>query len=56
MHTLFVYFIVFLGAGLGGTLRHAVNVIVPWLLGSDYPYSTILVNAAGSFIMGLMAG
>lgn len=56
MHPLFVYFIVFLGAGLGGTLRHAVNVIVPRLLGSDYPYSTILVNAGGSFMMGLMAG
>ena len=56
MHSLFVYFIVFLGAGLGGTLRHAVNVIVPRLLGSNYPYSTILVNAGGSFIMGLMAG
>ena len=56
MHPLFVYFIVFLGAGLGGTLRHAVNVTVPRLLGSDYPYSTILVNAGGSLMMGLMAG
>jgi len=56
MHPLFVYFIVFLGAGLGGTLRHAVNVIAPRLLGSDYPYSTILVNAGGSLMMGLMAG
>ena len=56
MHPLFVYFIVFLGAGLGGTLRHAVNVIAPRLLGSDYPYNTILVNAGGSLMMGLMAG
>ena len=56
MHALSVYFIVFLGSGLGGALRHAVNVIVPRLLGSDYPHSTILVNVGGSFIMGLMAG
>ena len=56
MRPLSSYLIVFLGSGLGGALRHAVNVIVPRLLGSDYPYSTILVNVGGSFIMGLMAG
>ena len=56
MHSLSVYLIVFLGAGLGGALRHAVNVIVPRLLGSDYPFGTILINVGGSTIMGLMAG
>lgn len=56
MHPVSSYLIVFLGSGLGGVLRHAVNVIVPRLLGSDYPHSTILVNVGGSFIMGLMAG
>jgi len=56
MHALSTYLLVFLGSGLGGALRHAVNVIVPRLLGSNYPHSTILVNVGGSFIMGLMAG
>ena len=56
MHSLSVYLIVFVGAGLGGALRLAVNVIVPRLLGSDYPFSTILVNVGGSIIMGLMVG
>jgi fluoride exporter len=56
MHPVSSYLIVFLGSGLGGVLRHAVNVIVPRLIGSDYPFSTILVNVGGSFIMGLMAG
>ena len=56
MHPLSGYLIVFIGAGLGGTLRHAVNVMVSRLLASNYPYSTIFVNVGGSFLMGLMAG
>ncbi|HKY09829.1 MAG TPA: fluoride efflux transporter CrcB [Candidatus Binatia bacterium] len=56
MHILSGYLIVFLGAGLGGAARHAVNLIVPRLVASEYPYSTILVNAGGSFFMGLLAG
>jgi CrcB protein len=55
MHSLTNYLIVFLGAGLGGSLRHAVNVIVPRLINSSYPYGTLFVNVGGSFIMGLMA-
>ena len=56
MHQLSRYFIVFLGAGFGGALRHAVNLFVPRLLGSQYPYSTFLINVGGSFAMGLLAG
>jgi CrcB protein len=56
MHQLLAYFIVFIGAGLGGALRHGVNEVIPRLLGSNFPYSTILVNVGGSFMMGLMAG
>jgi CrcB protein len=52
MHALSVYFIVFLGSGLGGALRHAVNVIVPRLLGSDYPHSTILLTSAARSLWG----
>jgi fluoride exporter len=56
MHQLSNCLIVFVGAGLGGALRHATNVMVSRLLGSDYPYSTFLVNVGGSFAMGLLAG
>ena len=56
MFSLSDYLIVFLGAGVGGTLRHAVNVIFTRLLGSDFPYNTMFVNVGGSFIMGLIAG
>jgi CrcB protein len=50
------YFIVFLGAGIGGALRHGINVAAFRLLGSDYPYGTLTVNVGGSLAMGLLAG
>lgn len=50
------YLIVFLGAGLGGALRHGVNVAAFRLLGSGFPYSTLTVNVVGSLVMGLLAG
>jgi CrcB protein len=48
--------IVFLGAGIGGALRHGVNVASSRLFGFDFPYGTLIVNVAGSFLMGLFAG
>jgi CrcB protein len=51
-----LYFIVFLGAGIGGALRHGVNVGAARLLGFGLPYGTFIVNAAGSLAMGLLAG
>jgi CrcB protein len=50
------YLLVFLGAGIGGALRHGVNVAALRLLGPGFPYGTITVNVAGSLIMGLLAG
>ena len=51
-----LYLIVFLGAGIGGALRHGVNVGASRLFGYGFPFGTIIVNIAGSFIMGLLAG
>ena len=48
--------IVFLGAGLGGMLRHLVNVAALRLLGPGFPWGTLLVNIAGSLAMGLLTG
>ncbi len=48
--------IVFLGAGIGGALRHGVNVASSRLFGLGFPFGTLIVNIAGSFLMGLLAG
>ena len=50
------YLIVFLGAGLGGAARHGVNLAGMRLLGSAFPYGTLIVNIAGSLIMGVLVG
>jgi CrcB protein len=44
---------VFFGAGIGGALRHAVNLTALKLLGTGFPFGTVAVNIVGSFIMGL---
>lgn len=48
-----VYLIVFLGAGLGGALRHGVNQLAAKLLGIGFPYGTLIVNIIGSLIIGV---
>ena len=50
------YAVVFLGAGLGGALRHGVNIGCARLCGTAFPWGTLTVNIAGSFIMGALAG
>jgi len=51
-----LYLIVFVGAGIGGALRHGVNVASTRLFGYGFPYGTFIVNVADSFAMGLLAG
>jgi CrcB protein len=51
-----LYLIVFLGAGIGGALRHGVNVGAARVFGYGFPAGTLIVNVAGSFAMGLLAG
>jgi CrcB protein len=50
------YFLVFIGGGLGSSLRHTVNVVCARWLGTAFPYGTFLINITGSIIMGLIAG
>ena len=49
------YLIVFLGAGIGGALRHGVNQLAARLLGVVFPWGTLTVNVVGSLAMGLIA-
>src|SRR3954447_2071252 len=51
-----LYLIVFLGAGIGGALRHGVNVGATKLFGFGFPFGTLIVNVVGSFLMGVFAG
>ena len=51
-----LYLIVFVGAGIGGALRHGVNVAAAHLFGYGFPFGTLIVNVAGSFAIGLLAG
>jgi fluoride exporter len=50
------YLLVFIGGGLGSTLRHVVNIVCPRLFGTNFPYHTFIINITGSTIMGLIAG
>ena len=49
------YLIVFLGAGIGGALRHGTNLACARLCGTAFPWGTLTVNVVGSLVMGLLA-
>lgn len=48
------YFIVFLGAGLGGVARYWGSDVVYKFLPITFPYGTLAVNVVGSFIIGIV--
>ena len=49
------YLLVFLGAGIGGALRHGVNIGCARMCGTVFPWGTLMVNVIGSFLMGAVA-
>jgi CrcB protein len=50
------YLLVFIGGGLGSSLRHTISVASARALGTAFPYHTFIINITGSIIMGLVAG
>ncbi|MBN9596712.1 MAG: fluoride efflux transporter CrcB [Afipia sp.] len=50
------YFLVFIGGGLGASLRHAINVGCARACGINFPYGTFVINITGSLVMGIIAG
>jgi CrcB protein len=49
------YLIVFVGSGIGGIIRHAVNRAAV-NFGWTFPWHTLLVNVSGCLLMGMVAG
>jgi fluoride exporter len=50
------YLLVFVGAGLGGVLRHGLNMAITRLVGAEFPWATAFINVTGSAVMGLLIG
>lgn len=50
------YLLVFVGGGIGASLRHAVNMLTARGLGTAFPWGTFIINISGSLVMGLIAG
>ena len=48
------YLVVFVGAGVGGTMRHAMNIGIARFAGTHFPYHTLAINIAGSILMGMV--
>lgn len=49
-----LYFIVFIGAGLGGLTRVVVSDWIKALMSPNFPYATLFVNLSGCFFMGFL--
>lgn len=47
--------LVALGGALGALTRYTVTLVAASFLGSSFPYGTLVVNGAGSFLIGLLA-
>jgi CrcB protein len=47
---------VFLGSGLGGTLRYTVSLLTSQLYAGIFPLSTFLSNILACFILGITVG
>jgi fluoride exporter len=49
------YLIVFLGGGLGASLRHGLNLLTARLFpGLGFPLATLVINVSGSVVMGML--
>jgi CrcB protein len=50
------FLLVFVGGGLGASLRHTVNITCARCMGLSFPWGTFIINISGSIVMGLIAG
>jgi CrcB protein len=52
---MFAYFWVAIGSALGGMARYWCSGVAAILIGETFPWGTLIVNVAGSFIIGFFA-
>lgn len=48
------YLYVFVGGGLGASIRYWISGLIPRWIGSGFPYANLFINVSGSFLIGLM--
>jgi CrcB protein len=53
--TVITYLWIAFGSALGGVARYACSSLVATWFGETFPWGTILVNVAGSFVIGFFA-
>ena len=46
----------FIGCALGGVFRYLGTLLIARFFGEGFPWGTMVVNAVGSFLMGLFLG
>ena len=46
----------FIGCALGGVLRYLGTLMIARFFGEVFPWGTLVINAVGSFLMGLFLG
>ena len=51
-----IILVIALGGALGSVARYFVGKASLLLWGPDYPWGTLIVNIAGCFVMGILAG
>jgi CrcB protein len=49
---MFRFLLICLGGAVGTGARYLIAIETPRLLGTSFPYATLLVNVAGSFLLG----
>ncbi len=55
MATLVTYLWIALGSALGGMARYGLSGLVASWLGQSFPWSTLVINVLGSFVIGFFA-
>lgn len=53
--TLEIYLAITVGSALGGALRYFVSGLAAIWFGETFPWGTMIVNVAGSFVIGFFA-